>query len=294
MDTFLRALVEGLLLGGVYALVVLGVVVVNKSSKVFNMAHGEIMMMLAFFAWWLLDPRSLPLWISLVLVLLFSTLIGLSCERFLMRPLIGRPMLIPFIATLILGLLVKGLATLCWGGRPEVMPQIFPAGSIEFGGVTVSYTFLFSFIIAAVMFFIFVFLFRYTKTGLLMRGVAEDHVVSQSLGVSVKRIFALSWVIGCLSAAIGGLLLGSMFIVDSELGTFVIIRALPVALLGGIESIPGCFMGAFIIGIAESLSAAYVDPHVMAFREVLPFILMVLVLMIRPYGLLGLKRIERI
>jgi len=144
MDTFLRAFTEGILIGGVYAIVVLGVVVICKSSKVVNIAHGEIMMMLAFFTWWLLASIGLPLWLTLLLLLLFSITVGLTCERLLMRPLIGRSMLIPFILTLILGMVVKGISILWWGGAPQAMPKIFPAGSLTFGGVTFSYTFLFS------------------------------------------------------------------------------------------------------------------------------------------------------
>ena len=294
MDTFIRAATEGILMGGVYALIALGVVVISKSSKVFNIAHGEIMMLLAFFTWWLLDPVDLPLGVSLICVGLLSIVIALVCERFLMRPLIGRPMLIPFIVALILGVFVKGISILSWGGTPRSMPQIFPEGNFTLGGGTFSYTLLFSFIVATGMFVTFVLFFRYTKLGLAMRSVAEDHIVSQNLGINVKRIFAVAWVIGCLSAAIGGILMGSMFIVDPSLGGFTIMRALPVLLLGGIESIPGAFVGAIIIGLAESLSATYIDPHVAEFREVLPFVLMVLILMIRPHGLFGLKAIVRI
>jgi len=294
MDDFVRALTEGVLIGGVYALVALGVVVISKSSKVFNIAHGEIMMLLAFMMWWLLDPVDLPLGVGLLCVGLASVLIALICERVLMRPLIGRPMLIPFIVTLILGIFVKGTSTLAWGGTPRTMPAIFPEGSFTVAGASFSYTLLLSFLIATALFVAFVVFFQRTNTGLAMRTVAEDHVVSQSLGINVKRIFAICWVIGCLSAAIGGILMGSMYVVDTSLGVFTIMRALPVLLLGGVDSIPGAFVGAIIIGLAESFGATYIDPHVTAFREVLPYFLMLAILMLRPHGLFGLRAIERI
>jgi len=294
MDTFLKAFTDGILLGGVYALIALGVVMVFKASKVFNLAHGGILVFLAYFTWWLLVPKGLPLWLALLMLILVSILFGLTLDRFIFRPLIGQTMLVTFIITLVLGFtVIPGLATLFWGGSPQVM-KIFPLGRMTVGPVNFSYTFLFSFIIATALFLIFVFYFRYTKTGLLMRCVSEDNLISQSLGINVKWIFALSWVVGCLSAAIGAILLGTMFAVNSELGGLAIIHALPVVLLGGLESVPGAFIGALFVGLAETFAGTYVDPYVSGFRELMPYILMVLILMLRPHGLFGLKRIERI
>jgi len=294
MDTFLRAFTEGILLGGVYALIALGVVVVFKASKVFNLAHGGVLVLLAYLIWWLLVPKGLPLWLSLLLLTLAAILFGLTLDRVIFRPLIGQSMLVTFIITLVLGFtVIPGVATLLWGGRPQVM-HIFPSGSMTIGPVTFSYTFLFSFIIAIAMFSIFVLYFRYTRTGLLMRCVSEDNVISQSLGINVKKIYALSWVVGCLSAAIGAIMFGSMFAVNSDLGGLAIIHALPVVLLGGLESIPGAFIGALFVGLAETCAGTYVDPYVSGFRELMPYILMVLILMFRPHGLFGLRRIERI
>lgn len=294
MDTLLTATVQGLLLGGVYALIAMGVLVIAKATKVFNIAHGNIMMMSAFFTWWVISDLGLPIWASLILVALFSVVIALVMERFIMRPLVGRPMLIPFVATLVAGLAIKGISQLWWGGDPRTMPQILPTGSFSAGGVAFSWALLFSFVVATVMFIAFVLFFQYTRMGLAMRSVAEHQVVSQSLGINVKTVFVVSWVIGCLSAAVGGILLSSMFILDSSLGDFGVMRALPVLLLGGIESVPGAFIGALIIGLVETLSGTYIDPHVTAFREVLPFVLMVVILMVRPNGLFGLKQIRRI
>jgi branched-chain amino acid transport system permease protein len=294
-DKFLRALVDGILLGGVYALIALGVVVVFKSSKVFNLAHGAILMFLAYFLWWLLSPRGLPLWAALLVVALASALIGLAIDRFVMRRMIGQGGLTTFVLTLVLGFsVVQGIAILLFKGSPQIMPEIFPSGSVSIGTISFSVTRLSAFIVATVMFVIFVCYFRFTKSGLAMRAVSESHVISQSVGISVKAIFAVSWVVGCLSACVGGILLGSMFAVDSTIGTFAIVRALPVLLLGGIESIPGAFVGAFIIGITESLAGIYIDPHVTGFRELLPYLLMVAILILRPNGLFGLREIRRI
>lgn len=294
MDDLLSHFVQGIMLGGVYALIALGVVVIAKASKVFNIAHGEIMMMLAFVAWWLMVRVGLPTWAAILLVLLFGILLALTLERFAMRPLIGRSMLIPFVVTLVLGIAIKGVTTICFGNENVAMPNILPRGSVNIGNTTLSYTLLVSFIISTVMFIAFVAFFRYTKIGLAMRSVAEDQVVSQSIGLDVKMVFAVSWIIGSLSAAASGILLSTIFVLDASVGEFAIMRALPVILLGGVESIPGAFVGALIIGVVETLSGAYIDPHVTAFREVLPFLLMIVILIIRPHGLFGLKQIRRI
>jgi len=294
-DKFLGALVDGILLGGVYALIALGVVVVFKSSKVFNLAHGGILMFLAYWLWWLLSPRGLPLWAALTVVALTSVLIGLAIDRFVMRRMIGQGGLTTFVLTMVLGFsIVQGIAILLFKGNPQIMPEIFPSGRVSVGNLTFSVTRLSAFLVATVMFLIFVLYFRFTKSGLAMRAVSESHVISQSVGISVKTISAVSWVVGCLSAAAGGILIGSMFAVDTTIGSFAIVRALPVLLLGGIESIPGAFAGAFIIGITESLAGIYIDPHVTGFRELLPYLLMVVILVVRPNGLFGLREIRRI
>ena len=293
-DKASNAVVQGILLGGVYSLLALGVVVVYKSSKVFNLSFGGLILFLTYLMWWLLSSIGLPLWLSLVLLGVCSVAIGLIINRFIMTPLIGDPGLSTFIVTMVLGFSVLyGLVLLFFGGSPEVMPRIFPTGNITFGAISFSYTWLFAFIISTAMFLIFAAYFRFTKTGLQMRAVSENHLVSQSVGINVRRILAVSWVVGALSAAVSGLLLGSMFAVDGSLGGFALARGFPVLLLGGLESLPGAFIAAFIIGITETLAGNYIDPYVTGFREVLPYVLMMVILMLRPNGLFGLREIRR-
>ena len=293
-DKASNAVVQGILLGGVYSLLALGVVVIYKSSKVFNLSFGGLILFLTYLLWWLLSSMGFPLWLSLVLLGACSVVIGLIINRFIMTPLIGESGLSTFIITMVMGFSVLyGLVILVFGGTPEVMPRIFPAGNITFGTISFSYTWLFAFIIATAMFLVFAAYFRFTKTGLQMRAVSENHLISQSIGINVKKIFAVSWVVGTLCAAISGLLLGSMFAVDGSLGGFALARGFPVLLLGGLESLPGAFIAAFIIGITETLAGNYIDPYVTGFREVLPYVLIVVILMLRPNGLFGLREIRR-
>ncbi|MBM4463714.1 MAG: branched-chain amino acid ABC transporter permease [Chloroflexi bacterium] len=296
MDTALSAIVEGLLRGGVYALIALGVVVVFKASKVLNLMVGGLMVFFTFLLWWLAEEKDLPVGAAVVLTFIAAVAVGLFIYRFLMQPVIGATMLVTFIMTIVLGLsVILGISMLWFGGSAQVMPSIFrPTGNLDWGGVTFPRLYLVSFIVATGMFLLFVAYFRYTKTGLLMRCVSEDNIISQSLGINVKRIYAIAWIVGCLSAAIGGILMGSMSAVSTDMGFFAMARALPVLLLGGLESLPGAYIGAMIIGVAESLGSTYIDPHVTGFSELLPFILMLTILLIRPQGLFGLKIIRRI
>jgi branched-chain amino acid transport system permease protein len=295
-DKALNAVVQGILIGGIYALIALGVVVVFKSSKVFNLAHGGVLMFLAYLLWWLMDPMGMHLAAALVIVIIAGTLLGLGIDRFLMRPMIGQSALVTFIMTLVLGFyVISGVTILVFEGKDEVMPAIFPSGSLTVGPVTFSYPWLFAFITATAMFLVFVSYFRYTRSGLAMRCVSEDHLISQSLGINVKRIFGLSWVVGCLSAAIGGMLLGAVNgAVNNTIGIAAIMKALPVLLLGGMESLPGAFVGAMIVGLAESIAGFYVDPHVAGFSTLLPYLLMIAILVVLPHGLFGQKVIRRI
>lgn len=293
MEDFLRAIIEGLLNGGIYALIALGVVVVYKASSVFNIAYGEIMMLLAYIIVSLVATLS-SIWIALAITVLAAILIGLAIDRLLMRPIMNQPMMVSFMVCLLLGIFVKGATVLWWKGLPRTMPEIIPSGRLAIGGITVSTTLVWGFFIAVAMFLLLALFFRYTRIGLGMRCVSEDTHVSQSLGINVKGIFALAWVIGCVTAIVSAVITGSVFFVDNTVGMFVIIRALPILLLGGLESIPGALIAALIVGLTESMTSVYIDPHIRGFRELVPFILMVIILMIRPHGLFGKRRIERI
>lgn len=294
METFFGALVQGLLLGGIYALIALGVLVVYKSCKVFNMAHGQTMVLISYIAWWLAISVGLPLSVAIIIAILSGALLGWGLNRFLISPLIGKPMLVTFLLTLLIGIAIEGISMIAWGGLPHTFPTIVPRGNWQIGGVALSNVGLTSSFIAIAMFIGFVLFFKRTKMGFGMRCVSEDPNLSRALGMPVERVYAMSWLIGGIAAAIGGILVASVYAVDISLGSFSMVRAIPVLLLGGLESLPGCVVGALVIGVVELLTSTYIDPHISGFRELLPYILMILILMLRPQGLFGLKQIERI
>ena len=285
---------SGILTGGIYALIALGFVVIYKATGVFNFAQGEIVMVSAYICWALIVQFGVPLWISFLLTFAIAAGIGLTVERFALRPMIGQPLLAAMMITLALIAVLDGLVTVIWGSRQEVLPDFFPRQPLHLGSVMISQQLLMGFGIAVALFVAFVLFFQRTKIGLGMRATAEDHQVSMSLGIKVSSSFAMSWVIACIVAAVGGILLGSVNGVNMNLA-FLGLKAFPVVILGGLDSIPGAIVAGLIVGVLEKLATGYIDPLVGGgFAEIFPFIILLFVLMVRPYGLFGTKKIERI
>lgn len=293
MDKFLLAFFNGILIGGLYVVVALGMVVIFKATKILSLAHGSLLLFLAYTAWYLTAEQDVPVWAAFILVIFAGMVFGWILNRIFMRPLIGRPIMVGFLVCLMLAMVIRGIVLLLWQGRSGVINAL-PRGTLTIAGVSLGSGYIVSFVICIGLFLALVVYFRRTRTGLAMRAVSEDHNVSRSLGISAKSIFALSWVIASALAGVCGILLGSLYVVDDTMGNSILVRALPAMLLGGLESIPGALLGGLLIGLLEMLSATYIDPYVSGFRNLLPFILMVLILTIRPSGLFGEKTIERI
>lgn len=294
MQTFLTSLITGLLVGGVYALLGLSLVIIYKSTGVFNFAVGPIVMFGAIVTWALLVQVSLPLWLSLILALVFMAFLGFIIERFAMRPLVGQPVLAMIMVTLGMLYLINGLVDLIWRPVFRVYPEFTVATGVNLGIVVISQQHILAFVIAMIAFGIFVYLFQRTRTGLEMRAVAEDHQLAQSTGINVNRVFMASWMLACVICLIAGILLGTINGVGpglSELG----LKGFPVVLFGGLDSILGCIVGGATIGILENLGATYINPLVGGgVKEIAPFIVLILVLIFKPHGIFGLERIERI
>jgi len=295
MDKFLQFLVSGIMIGGIYGLVALGLVLVYKSSRVLNLAHGGFLMMLAWLCWSFAAQLGLPIWLSILLVLAISVLAGLGVERFILRPLIGQPILAIIIVTLALGYFLEGVAIMAWGADTKGMPEFISREAIWLGPVSIAQHYLWAFGIAIFLFVLLLLFFRYTKLGLGMQIVSEDQQVARSLGISVKNVFAQSWAFALVIAAISGILYASLKAVNNSIALVGLTKALPVMLLGGLESLPGALVGGIIVGIFEIVGGGYIDPLVGGgFTDVIPLILMLIILLVRPYGIFGWKRIERI
>jgi branched-chain amino acid transport system permease protein len=282
-------LLQGLLVGGLYALLALGFAMIFKASQVMNLAYGQQILIISYLLYWFLMTVGLPTWLGILLVFIIGAAIAFLIERLAIRPLMGQPFLSILMMTLMLGFLLKGIAVLIWGGQSFSYP-FTPGGMINIGSVQILPAALYAFVTALFIFGLLLFLFQYTKIGLAMRVVAADHLVSQSLGIRVKRIFSISWVLSGLVAAVCAILAGMVQMITPEMGDLALGKGLPVLLLGGMDSIPGALVGGLGIGVVESLGGYWGGE----IREIVPWIVMLLILLVRPWGLFGQHRIERI
>jgi len=294
MDFFLQVLVSGFVVGGIYSLVALGFVLIYKSSDAINFAQGEFLLIGAYVSLTLIAAYHVPLIPALLLSLVFCALLGFAIERLVLRPFIGEPVISMIMATIGLSSLLGGIVHIIWGTQTRVFPPLFGSDSVQLGTVVISPIYLWSLLIIALLLVIFTLFFKYSKMGIAMRATADDQQAALSMGISVKRVFAVTWAIAAVVAAVGGFLLGNINGVNASLAV-IGLKVLPVALLGGLDSIPGAIIAGFIIGVLESLASGYLAPIFnVNLKEVVPFIILVLVLMFKPYGLFGKKEIERV
>jgi branched-chain amino acid transport system permease protein len=209
---------------------------------------------------------------------------------------VGQPVLAIIMMTIALATILEGLATLIWGGEYKTYHGVLPTINLKLGNISVPPETLIGIIVSAIVVIVLMLLFRYTKSGLAMRATAEDEQVVQSAGIKVTMVYAFSWVIACVVGVIAGIILGGVSGVMVPLAN-VGLKAFAVVLLGGIDSIGGAIIAGIILGVLENVAAGYLDPLLPGgggLADVFPFIVMIIVLTIRPYGLFGLARIERI
>jgi branched-chain amino acid transport system permease protein len=292
MDFFLQLLVNGLSIGFLYGLAALGFVMIFKSSSVLNFAHGELMALGAFVFLVLAAWVKLPIWIVFLLTLMGSFAMGFIIERLFLRPLIGEALIRVIMLTVGLAAMFKGLMLFVFGGNLHSYPDFLPEGlSLRFGSVYIPSVYVASFIIGLLFLGIFGYFFKYSSQGIYMRSVADNQSAALSLGVHVRRVFALSWAIAALVCAISGIILGIINGINVHELSALGLKVFPVVILGGLDSIGGAILGGVIIGLLESFTGGYISTSL---REVVPFIVLVFILMVKPYGLFGLVEIERV
>jgi branched-chain amino acid transport system permease protein len=295
MAFFLQLVVTGLAQGMVYALIAIGFVIILKCSEVFNIAQGHFVLIGGYLGYTFLVPFGLPIWAALGMAIVTAIIMGLLIERLILRPLLGEPVLAVIMATIALATILGGLATLLWGGEYKTYHGLLPSISLKIGAVSLPSESLIALIVSIICVAILMLLFLYTKIGLAMRATAEDLQVVQSLGIRATTVYAVSWIIACVVGVIGGILLGGVSGAHIELAN-IGIKAFAVVLLGGVNSIGGAILAGIILGMLENVAAGYLDPLLPGggLAQVFPFIVMIIVLIFRPYGLFGLVRIERI
>jgi len=285
---FLQFIVGGLFFGGMYTLIALGIVIIYKSTKVFNFAQGWMVTLGAFMLVTLIGKFGVV--IGVIGGLAFGVLLGLGIERLLMRPLIGQPLIAALLLTIMLAHVIEGINILAWGTFGYEMPVTLPGETVKLGEVVIGHELLWGIGVSIVAFAVFSFFYWRTLTGRVMRATAEDPQVAQSLGLPVKGVFSLSWVLAGMLSVIAGLFLGVVSGVHYIMYTSLF-GALAVVLVGGLDSIAGAIVAGMMLGVIQSLVTGYLSP---ALADVVPYIVLLLILIIKPYGLFGLVRIERL
>jgi len=299
MINFLQILIEGALVGLVYGLVAISFVVIYRASRIINLAQGEVLVFGAFMLWTFTEGAAglgfpIPLPVALLLTVAGCTVFGMVIERTIFRPLIGQSAFTIFMAGVALLILLRGLAQLIWGAESRSAPVILPEGAIEIGPFLVNTRLLIGAIFTVALTQALHLFFTKSRLGLRLAAVAEDHTTALSLGVSVRQAIGVAWVLGTVVATAAAVVLLSGSILSLEVAV-IGFKALPVALLGGLESIRGAPLAGLLIGIFEALASAYLDPLTNgAASGVLPYAVMIAVLLIRPYGLFGWRKIERL
>jgi branched-chain amino acid transport system permease protein len=292
MEFFFQLLINGISLGFLYALSALGFVMIFKSSSVLNLAHGELLAIGAFVFLVLSSWANLPIVLAFALTLAGTFALGFVVERLFLRPLIGEHLIEVIMMTLGLGIMFKGLLLFIFGGDIHTYPDFLPeALSLRWGSIQIPSVNVAAFIIGIIFLIIFGFFFKYSSQGIYMRSVADNQPAALSLGVHVRRVFALSWAIAFLVAAMSGIVLGIINGINVHELSAIGLKVFPVVILGGLDSVGGAILGGIIIGLLETFTGGYISTSL---REVVPYIVLVIILMVKPYGLFGLAEIERV
>jgi branched-chain amino acid transport system permease protein len=294
MELFLMTLTSGIMIGGIYALVALGWVLIYKCSGVLNLAMGELTLIGAYVSLSFYS-MGVPFLLSLLFSLIIGFVLGVLTERIFLDKLIGEPVLAVIMVTVGLSFFFKGVVELIWGTDTRVFtPPVFSMEAIRIGPLYIGEVYLYSFLAAIVLLIIFVSFFKYTRWGLAMQATADDEMAALSLGVSARFVYAAAWSIAFMAAGVGGTLLGNINGLNISVG-FLSLLVLPAVVLGGLNSVPGAIAGGIIIGILQNFSGAYLDRYFPGgIKEIAPFVFMAVFLLFKPYGLWGWERIERV
>lgn len=299
MINLLQIVTDGILVGLVYGLVAISFVVIYRASRIVNLAQGEVLVFGALLLWtFTLGLRSigyqLPLPIALLIAIAGCVTLGLALERFVFRPLISQPAFTIFVASIALMILLRGIVQLIWTAQTRSFPALLPEGVFSVGPISINTRLFLGGVLTLLLSVGLHLYFTRTRHGLRLAAVAEDHDTALSLGISVKSAIATAWILGTLVATCAAAVLLSGRIVSLDVAQ-IGFKALPVALLGGLESIRGAPLAGVLIGVGEALSMSYLDPLTNgAASGILPYAVMIAILLIRPQGLFGWKRIERI
>ncbi len=295
MAIFIQAIIDGICIGAIYGLGAMGLVVIQKSSGVFNMAQGMLMMFGGFIAANLSVDLGQPMWLATIVSMVAMAFVGLVINFIVMRPLAGESHFTQLMATIGLLSIVYGIVLAIWGTLPFVFPgEVIPVEKIDIGEISISPSYLNGFIIALIACIFLSLYYRKSKEGTAMRATSEDEELAASVGIRVTKVLRLTWMIGAFCAALSGVLFGMLGSVNYMMGEIGLLAIIPVLVFGGLESFVGALLAGFIVGIANMLAGAYLEASFPGITGVVPLVIMLIILIFKPYGLFGEERIERI
>ena len=294
-EFLIQLVLNGLVVGTLYGVVAMSFVVIYKATQVVNFAQGELLLVGAWVCWALLTKYQLPLYVGLPLSLVFMFVFGLAIQVVMLRPLLGEPIVSVIMVTIALSAVLQAALKWIFGVDSQPFPPVFTSQSVNLWGLRIQTVYLMSSAVAGTIMIGMAWFFRVTRFGLAMRATAFDQQVAQSLGVSVKSVFAMAWAISATVSALAGVIVAIVNGMSSGLSAYGI-KVFPAVILGGLDSIGGAVAGGIAIGLLENL-AHYLDSEFLHWGnlyEVAPFYVLIVILMIRPYGLFGTTDIERV
>jgi branched-chain amino acid transport system permease protein len=290
MDTFIQLTVTGLSSGAILALAALGFVLIYKASEVINFAQGQFLLIGAYVIWALNVDAGVHWALAVAGAIGAAILLGLLVERLILRPLIGEPTISVIMVTIGLAQVLGALVQIIWGTHPHAFPGFIPDDTISIAGARVGENRLWAVGLVALALVAFAVFFQRSRHGIAMRAVADDQQAALTMGISVRRTFALAWALAGVSAVVGGMLVANLIGVSGEVSN-VGLLVFPVVILGGLDSVPGAVVGGAIIGLLTAYTGGYVGEGL---DQVIPYIALVAILLVKPYGLFGQVRIERV
>jgi branched-chain amino acid transport system permease protein len=295
VELLVQLLVNGLIVGTLYGVVAMSFVLIYKATQVVNFAQGEFLLIGAWVCWWLLTTYQLPFYLGMSITLVFMLIFGVALQVIVLRPMIGEPIISVIMVTIGLSTVFQAAMKWIFGTNLQPFPPIFATQSVSILDLQIQPVYLMSLAVSLAMMAVMAWFFRSSKYGLAMRATAFNQQVAQSLGVPVKTVFAMAWAISAVVSAVAGVVVAVVNGVSAGLSAYGI-KVFPAVILGGLDSIAGAVIGGVIIGLLENL-AHFVDSQYLHWGnlyEIAPFYVLIIILMIKPYGLFGTKDIERI
>jgi branched-chain amino acid transport system permease protein len=296
MVYFIQLFMTGIMVGGIYSLAATGFVIVYRTSKVLNFSYGEFVLLGAFITYLGLVQLNFPIWVTLPMVILSMVVVSFIIERLILRPLVGRSTVINTImVTIGLSMTLRGIVRIIWGSQHLVLPSIVPLTPMSLGVIKIPSLYLMSMSILTVVLVSLGIFFRKSIKGIAMRAVANDEMGAYTVGINIPRMLILAWSMAGVIAGFTGIILANLSVLHIELKNIMIV-IFPVIILGGLESIKGAVIAGFIIGLLEYLSIGYLDPifGIIPISQIVPISVLLILILVYPYGFFGIKEIERL